>query len=289
MENDFNRWLDQIKNFYRQEDRRPGCLREIGYVPRWTVVIAEGEQWGIAFNFTGGHGHPGIDSPDELGDIRYLIGRDLFYCAEKLLDAETLPQRSLASAVLNALSRPFSTRAALEERGMTEEPPNLLPPLFPDDKVVVIGYGGLPQRLREHVKVVHVSEMRPAKSFYTWRIGTAVTRGPQQIVFHSAEENAELLSDADVVFMTGCTLVNGTFSSLMEQSKHARFHGVYGPSAGLLPECLWNEGVDWISTYRIEEENALLDRLTGDGSSDLFVNGLRNHVILNPESSSAKP
>ena len=67
---------------------------------------------------------------------------------------------------------------------------------------------------------------------------------------------------ADVLFMTGAVLVNGTFEELMGYPRNARVVGMFGPSAQILPDFLIDKRVHYITTSVLKDPEALFDRLT---------------------------
>lgn len=271
--------LARIEELYRKEGLSPGRLEQIGYVSRWTLVLASDGQAGMAFNFTGEHAVYGLPDPGELVRMRGLVGKDLFSIAEELLEREGLLTRSLCLAVLNALSRPLSDARRLAARGIASGVPYDYSFVNSGDKVVVIGYGGVAEDLRQRAGTVHISDMRPRGMLETLSIGEQVVYGPPGLVFHGAEENEELLRDADVVLMTGCTLVNDTFRELVRYAKKARVVGMFGPSAQLLPEFLFDRGISYITTSRVLDPAGIYNQLTGHLEGQVFGRFTEPYVI----------
>lgn len=85
--------------------------------------------------------------------------------------------------------------------------------------------------------------------------------GPSGVFFHSAEENKEILPKSDIVIMSGCTLINGTFKELIEYSQKARIIGMFGPSGQTIPDFLLNCGINYILSNRITQPNGLYFRI----------------------------
>ena len=72
------------------------------------------------------------------------------------------------------------------------------------------------------------------------------------MIFHSADENLEVISKSDVIFITGSTLVNGTFDELINYTGNCRIIGIYGASAQLIPEFLFKNGINLFSAIKIK-------------------------------------
>jgi uncharacterized protein (DUF4213/DUF364 family) len=123
----------------------------------------------------------------------------------------------------------------------------------PTDVVTVVGYGGLVRTLVGKCKEIHVTEMRPRETFVTTVIGKTVDYGPKVLSIHGERENEFVLSRSDVAIITGSSLVNGTFSELLSYSRRARSVGLYGPSACIIPDVLFERGADFILSHRIRD------------------------------------
>ena len=147
-----------------------------------------------------------------------------------------LSRRSIALTALNALSQPFVNDEILEDKGYTVgvEVKDLV---RSDDNLVIVGYGGLVKSYAGRCRELHVTDQRPVETFRTTIVGETIRYGPAGIMVHPAEENKEVLKDADVAIITGSTLVNGTFEEVVGYAKHARIRALYGSSPQFDPGC----------------------------------------------------
>ena len=59
-----------------------------------------------------------------------------------------------------------------------------------------------------------------------------------------AEKSEEILGGADVVYITGETVVNGTIEEILKFSRNARLRIIYGPTSAFYPKVLFERGVD---------------------------------------------
>jgi uncharacterized protein (DUF4213/DUF364 family) len=247
--------LRKLVSLYESHGIAPGLISKIGLKPQWTVIIGTHGQCGIAINFTGIHHIQEMSKPD-LGLIKTLVGRNLLEVAEEEVGSELLYRRSIGIAALNALSQPLITSDSLAERGFKIWPdaPDFLERVVkPTDVVTLVGFGGMVQRLVGICKELHVTDMRPRESFLTTIVGREIECGPRSVFTHPAEENEALLKRSDVVLITGSALVNSTFADLLRYAGDARALGVYGPSASFIPDVLFDKGIQFVMSHRVQD------------------------------------
>lgn len=244
---------------------RPEPLARLALTPMWAAVLGEKEQSGMAFRFGREHSVYGAPAPAEpfLEEMRPWLGCPLDQVVRVLMGRDDLYSRAFCMAALNALSAPFNEKEALTRRGWQLRPPGELPFLRREDMVVVVGYGYLIDQILEVCPRVHVSDMRPETLLKSWFLESnmMVEAVPDRVVFHDASENEALLAQADVVLVTGSTLVNGTWKELLRAGKRARVKGVFGPSAGLPPEVLQTLGFQYVTTGAVCDPKCFADNL----------------------------
>ncbi len=247
--------LRKLVSLYESHGILPGAISKIGLKPQWSVIIGTHGQCGIAINFTGIHHIQEMPKPD-LGLIKTLVGRNLLEVAEEEVGSEHLYRRSIGIAALNALSQPLITSDSLAERGFKIWPdaPDFLERVVkPTDVVTLVGFGGMVQRLVGICKELHVTDMRPRETFLTTIVGKEIEFGPRSLSIHGAEENERLLGRSDVVLITASALVNGTFADLLRYAGGARALGVYGPSASFIPDVLFDKGIHFVMSHRVQD------------------------------------
>ena len=261
--------MTRLSRLYANTDLEPGKVHKIGLKPQWNVVIGSTGQCGMAINFTGIHNvshAPGLRSSGTAEDggardsrrvefLQSFVGKSLMELAESSLLSGNLCIRSVGVAALSALSQPFLVPDSLRSRGFhLQEGPGPLGDLIRvSDILTVVGYGGLVRGMHGKCKELHVTEMRPKEGFLTTIIGEEIEYGPQALFIHSDKENEAVLGRSDLIIMTGSILVNGTFAELMAYSRRARSIGLYGPSASLVPDVLFERGVDFVMSHRIRD------------------------------------
>lgn len=258
---DLSLWYDRLRVLLDNARIQPESLADMAVTPKWLVVRGNGIQCGMAFRFGGEHAVYGTQEFHPILE-RYRVwqGRALTAVAEDLLARNGLRERIVCLAVLNALSASLNRPEALSGRGWKPLPPASLPFLQPLDRVVCVGYGALINEVLEICPMVHVSDMRQREHLESYFL-TSTVPGPERVCFHSAGENPTLLSKADVVLLTGCTLVNGTWRKLLEWSAGARIRGFFGPSAGLPPEVLQAAGANYVTTTYITRPAQMFTQL----------------------------
>jgi uncharacterized protein (DUF4213/DUF364 family) len=246
--------LHRLRHLYETEGLKPSVVLEIGLKPQWNVVIGSKGQCGMAINFTGIHSLQETPEPD-LEKLKSYIGGSLMAMAEEAIPCRNIPMRAIGVAALSALSQPLLSPDSLRSRGIEcDERSAVMAELVRStDIVTVVGYGGLVRSLVGTCKEIHVTEMRPRETFTTTVIGRTVDYGPKVLSIHEERENEFVLGRSDVVILTGSSLVNGTFAELLAYSRRARSIGLYGPSACLIPDVLFEQGVEFVLSHRIRD------------------------------------
>lgn len=135
------------------------------------------------------------------------------------------------------------------------------------DQVVMIGgIGALFQKIRQIVKNVIVIDdrLKNASEFY----------------IKSPETTQEHLDLADIVLITGSALANNTLELLLKWSKNAKDIVVVGPSAGFLPEPLFERGVTILSSMQVLNPKIVLDIIAEKGGTPHFKKYCKKYNIL---------
>ena len=262
IENSLEKGYLQIVDLYRQERIEPGKLLKLGCFPKWTVVYGENGQAGRAFHFDGEHAVYGsLNNANFLLTLQPFVGKSLFALVERLLSERDIQMRAVCLAALNALSQPLNQIDQLTKRGFDICDSDDLEFVKTEDLLVFVGYGALIREALQRCLTIHVSDMRPLSNLQTVSVGQTIEYGPPGIQFHDAAENKVLLAKADVVMMSGSTLVNGTYRDLIDYAVKARVIGMFGPSAQLVPEFLRGGGINYISTSVITDADKFYGRL----------------------------
>jgi uncharacterized protein (DUF4213/DUF364 family) len=243
----------KLVNEYRRLDMPDVRVKCFGLNPGWNALIGTGGCCGVAMSFQDNNPLYGTD--ETLQNTAYLqsfIGQSIFEVARANLSDPRVSRRSIALAALNALSQPFVTDEMLTGKGYRVgiEVKDLV---RSDDYMVIVGYGGLVKSYAGRCRELHVTDQRPPETFRTTIVGETVSYGPAGITVHPAEENQEVLEQADVAIITGSTLVNGTFEEVAGYAKNARIRALYGSSAQLIPDVLFENGINIAMSVAISD------------------------------------
>jgi len=104
---------------------------------------------------------------------------------------------------------------------------------------------------------------------------------PEEMPFYRpAAEAAEIVPQADVLLVTGSTLLNDTLEELLALAGPATRVTVVGPTVGLLPDAFVARGTDILGSVRITRPDEFLDLLAEGGSLPHFLGHSAEKVVL---------
>jgi uncharacterized protein len=138
------------------------------------------------------------------------------------------------------------------------------------DKVVVVG-----------AFVPFLKELkRRGQAFLVLEQDPATLKADELPFFRPADQAAEILPDADVVLITGSTLVNNTLEHLLALTRPDARVTVVGPTVGMLPDAFLARGADVLGCVRITEPDAFLELLAEGGSGYHFFGRSAQKMVL---------
>jgi uncharacterized protein len=151
-------------------------------------------------------------------------------------------------------------------------------------------------RAGEHVVVVgafvpFLKELkRRGQSYLVLEQDSATLKPDELPFFRPAELAAEIVPQADVVLITGSTLVNATLEDLLALARPQARVTIVGPTVGMLPDAFLARGADVLGCVRITEPDAFLDLLAEGGSGYHFFGHSAQKIVLarRPAGSEAK-
>jgi uncharacterized protein (DUF4213/DUF364 family) len=140
----------------------------------------------------------------------------------------------------------------------------------PGENVVVVGtFVPFLKSLKRARQQFTVLEMDPA------------TLKPDELPYFRAADQADtVLPSADVVLITGTTLVNDTLEHLLALCRPAARVVVVGPTVCLLPDAFLRRGVDVLGGIRVTAADTFLDVLAEGGSGCHFFGRSAEKVVL---------
>jgi len=98
--------------------------------------------------------------------------------------------------------------------------------------------------------------------------------------FVSFDRSEEVISKADVLIITGVTLVNHTLEGILEQAKTEAEIALIGPTASMLPDPLFDRGVRLVGGVWVKQPDELLDVLAAGGSGYHFFDALADRIVI---------
>jgi uncharacterized protein (DUF4213/DUF364 family) len=121
---------------------------------------------------------------------------------------------------------------------------------------------------------------RRGQSFVVLEQDPATLKPDELPFFRPAAEAVQIVPQADVVLITGATLVNATLEDLLALARPEARVVVVGPTVGLRPDAFLARGADVLGAIRIREPDAFLDILAEGGSGDHFFGRSAEKVVL---------
>ena len=206
----------------------------------WTAVVAEVNgmlSCGLASTIGRKHEHHGEPEIQQAGELEMIPACSL----AEFTNSSKPSERSIGVAAMNALLPP--PPGPLKELNAEQE----IADLGADRKVVLVGSFPFVPRLREKVGELIVLEQDPA---------------PGE---RSASEARDLIPGADVVAITGMTLINHTLEGLLGLCSQNSTVILLGPSTPLSP-ILFDYGVDIICGAMVTDIDPVL-RAIGQGAN----------------------
>jgi uncharacterized protein len=198
------------------------------------------------------HGRPALDLAKEaLGDrgIRRAVG--------------IAAMNALADTCWRRRPRPETElRLGIDAFDATE--------IRPSDKVVVVGaFVPFLRELKRRCQPFLVLEQDPA-----------TLKADELPFFRPAEQAYGVVPEADVLLITGTTLINDTLEELLRLAKPAARVTMVGPTVSLLPDAFLRRGADILGTVRITAPDEFLETLAEGGSGYHFLGRSAQKVVL---------
>jgi len=199
-----------------------------------------------------------------------LRGRPALDLAKEALGDHGI-RRAVGIAAMNALAdtcwrrRPHpetELRLGIDAFDATE--------IRPGEKVVVVGaFVPFLRALKRRRQPFLVLEKDPA------------TLKPEELpFFRPANEAPTVVPEADVLLITGTTLINDTLEGLLRLAKPAARVTMVGPTVSMLPDAYLGRGADILGTVRITAPDEFLEMLAEGGSGYHFLGRSAQKVVL---------
>lgn len=213
-------------------------VREVRIGAFWTAVVLEDGRCGLASALRDDdHHHRSQDPVREAGHLHERSAREL----AELARSDSLLEASVGLAAINALLD------VVEEACVELNAEQVILEHGTGKGVVVVGHFPFIPRVREAARQLWVLEKHPDEGDLP------------------AKAAPEVIPQADVVAITGTTLINHTFEELMRLCRPNAFVLVLGPTTPLSP-VLFDYGVDVISGTLVADPETVL-RYLSQGAS----------------------
>jgi uncharacterized protein (DUF4213/DUF364 family) len=121
---------------------------------------------------------------------------------------------------------------------------------------------------------------RRGLSYLVLERGTAMLKPEELPFYRPAEQAADVLPAADVLLITGSTLLTDTLEDLLALARPAARVTIVGPTVGMLPDAFLARGADLLGSVRITDPDAFLELIAEGGSAPHFLGGVAEKIVL---------
>ena len=120
------------------------------------------------------------------------------------------------------------------------------------------------------------------QSFRILEKDPATLKADEMPFYAPAEQAPVEVPKADVLFVTGTTLINDTLEPILAAAKPGAKIVVVGPTASLSPEPLFRRGVTLVGGVDVTDPDLLLDLLAEGGSGYHFFGKAAERIVMTP-------
>jgi len=90
----------------------------------------------------------------------------------------------------------------------------------------------------------------------------------------------EQIRKSDLLIITGVTILNRTLEWILERARPDAEIALMGPTASMLPDALFDRGVNVVGGVRVKKPDELLDLLAMGGSGYHFFDTLADRIVM---------
>ncbi len=180
-------------------------------------------------------------------------------------------RRTLGIAALNALSM-----------GVWEKNP-------PKDYGIIVGGSAFDALdVDKYDKTVVVGALVPMlrkliaadRDFKVLEMDPRTLKGKELEHFAPAEDHVKYVKDADLLIITGVTILNDTLPELLSEAKPGAEILVTGPTASMLPDEFFRRGVTMLGGIQVTKPDELLDIIAEGGSGYHFFGKYADRTLI---------
>jgi uncharacterized protein (DUF4213/DUF364 family) len=202
-----------------------------------------------------------------------LKGRRVTDYLDELFSANPL-KRTLGIAVLNALSMSCWEKRPPVDYAIRTRTDAIDELAIPEEGYVVVVGALVPalKKLKARGKPFGILELDPS------------TLKPNELPFHiPVERMPEAVAKADMLIITGTTLINDTLEDLLSRKKPAAPAALVGPTASMLPGAFFRRGITVVGGVLVTDADRVLDVIAEGGSGyHFFEKGAERLTISIP-------
>jgi uncharacterized protein len=187
-------------------------------------------------------------------------------------------KRAIGIAVMNALSNTVWETQGSNGHTIIRDADPLENYVFPEGgKAVVVG-----------ALIPYMRMLKNQKREFSILEKDVSTLKPDELERHVPESMAlEKVAEADLLIITGTTLINDTLEELLDAAKPGADIIVVGPTASMLPGAFFDRGVKSIGGVMVTQPDQLLDILAEAGSGYHFFGKSADRVVITKSSQQA--
>jgi len=180
-------------------------------------------------------------------------------------------KKAVAIAVMNALSSICWKRQNPETYRIRIGVDPIDEMVIPDDGFVVV-VGALVTALKKL--------KQRGKPFAVLELDPSTLKGDELEYFVPFAEAYKVVPKADILVITGTTLINNTLETLLEKKKPGAEVIVVGPTASMLPEAFFRRGVRRIGGVMVNDADKVLNVISQAGSGYHFFGKGAERVVI---------
>ena len=187
---------------------------------------------------------------------------------------DNILRKTLGIAALNALSaacwarmpeKPYTLKLGRDAFDDLE--------IRPEEKAVVVG-----------ALVPMIKKLKQAKAdFHILEMDPSTLKADEMPFYAHSSRAAEFVPDADVLVITGVTVLNDTLPGLLEMAKPGAQIIVTGPTASMMPDAFFKRGVTSLGGIAVTKPDQLLDIIAEGGSGYHFFGKYAERLVINHE------
>jgi uncharacterized protein len=189
----------------------------------------------------------------------------------KLANSDNTMQRSVGIAVLNALSALQIKEQGVREAQIVKGADALdVIEIKAGDKLVMVGaFVPFIKKLKGRSNELYVVDKHPQ-----------ALKEEERHLWRSPASIADIMPQADIVIITGSSMVEGGLDELLSACTKAREIILAGPTASAWPEPFFKRGVTVLAGISINDPDKLLQIVSEGGSGYFFTGSARKIAII---------